>query len=73
MYSAPNIFYFGHPIVKMVEMMVQRVDFERNLKNICPMTVEEVKLNRKNKRPLDSYTCLDQLKLCKKNSVKKIF
>ena len=40
MYGAPYIFYFVHPIVKMVEMMVQRVDFEQNLKNICPATVE---------------------------------
>ena len=39
MYGAPYIFYFVHPIVKTVEMMVQRVDFEQNLKNICPVTV----------------------------------
>ena len=39
MYGAPYIFYFVHPIVKMVEMMVQRVDFERNLKNIRPAMV----------------------------------
>ena len=39
MYSALYIFYFVHPFVKTVEMMVQRVDFERNLKNICPATV----------------------------------
>ena len=39
MYGAPYIFYFVHPIVKTVEMMVQRVDFERNLKNIRPATV----------------------------------
>ena len=39
MYGAPYIFYFVHSIVKMVEMMVQRVDFEQNLKNICPATV----------------------------------
>jgi len=36
MYGVPYIFYFVHPIVKTVEIMVQRVDFERNLKNICP-------------------------------------
>ena len=40
MYGAPYIFYFVHPNVKTVEMMVQRVDFEWNLKNICPATVE---------------------------------
>ena len=40
MYGAPYNFYFVHPIVKTVEMMVQRVDFERNLKNICPATVD---------------------------------
>ena len=39
MYGAPYIFYFVHSIVKTVEMMVQRVDFEGNLKNICPATV----------------------------------
>ena len=42
MYGAPYIFYFVHPIVKMVEMMVQRVDFEQNLKNICPVTVSNL-------------------------------
>ena len=35
----PHISYFVHSIVKTVEMMVQRVDFERNLKNIRPATV----------------------------------
>ena len=39
MYGTPYIFYFVHPIVKTVEMMVQRVDFERNLKNIRPAMV----------------------------------
>ena len=39
MYGAPYIFYFVHPIVKTVEMMVQRVNFEQNLKNIRPATV----------------------------------
>ena len=39
MYGAPNIFYFIHSIVKTVKMMVQRIDFERILKNICPATV----------------------------------
>ena len=43
MYGAPYIFHFVHPIVKMVEMMVQRVDFEQNLKNICPATVRKGK------------------------------
>ena len=36
MYGAPYIFHFFHPYVKTAEMMVQRVNFERNLKNICP-------------------------------------
>ena len=35
----PYIFYFVHPIVKTVEMIVQRVNFEQNLKNIRPATV----------------------------------
>ena len=39
MYGVPYIFYFVHSIVKTVEMMVQRVDFEQNLKNICPTMV----------------------------------
>ena len=39
MYGAPYIFYFVHPIVKTVKMMDQRVNFERNLKNIRPATV----------------------------------
>ena len=42
MYGAPYIFDFVHPIVKTVEMMVQRVDFEQNLKNICPATVFDI-------------------------------
>ena len=29
-------------IVKMVEMKFQRVDFEQNLKNICPATVFDI-------------------------------
>ena len=39
MHGAPYIFYFVHSIVKTVEMMVQMVNFEQNLKNICPATV----------------------------------
>ena len=39
MYGTPYIFYFVHPIVKTVQIMVQRVHFERNLKNISPATV----------------------------------
>ena len=35
----PYIFHFVHPLVKTAEIMVQRVNFERNLKNICPATV----------------------------------
>ena len=42
MYGAPYIFYFVHPIVKTVEMMVQRVNFEQNLKNIRPATVAKI-------------------------------
>ena len=49
MYGAPYIFYFVHPIVKTVEMMVQRVDFERNLKNICPATVFPFMTSNSNK------------------------
>ena len=47
MYGVPYIFYFVHSIVKTVEMMVQRVDFEQNLKNICPTTVY-AKVSREN-------------------------
>ena len=50
MYGAPYIFYFVHPIVKMVEMMVQRVDFERNLKNIRPATVTLKTIKLKTRR-----------------------
>ena len=39
MYGTPYIFYFVHRIVKKVEMMVQRVDFERNVQNIRLATV----------------------------------
>ena len=39
MYGAPYIFHFVHPLVKMAKMMVQRVNFERNLKKIRPATV----------------------------------
>ena len=39
MYGAPYIFHFVHPLVKTAEMMVQRVNFEQNLKNIRPATV----------------------------------
>ena len=39
MYGAPYIFHFVHPLVKPAGMMVQRVNFERNLKNIRPATV----------------------------------
>ena len=46
MYGAPYIFYFVHPIVKTVEMMVQRVNFEQNLKNIRPATVSVTHLCR---------------------------
>ena len=39
MYGTPYIFHFVHPLVKTAEIMVQRVNFERNLKNIRPPTV----------------------------------
>ena len=39
MYGAPYIFYFVHPLVKTAKMMVQRVNFERNLKKIRHATV----------------------------------
>ena len=39
MYVTPYIFHFVHPLVKTAEIMVQRVNFERNLKNIRPATV----------------------------------
>ena len=39
MYGAPYIFYFVHPIENTVEIMVQRVNFGQNPKNICPATV----------------------------------
>ena len=39
MYGAPYIFHFVHPLVKPAKMMVQRVNFEQNLKNIRPATV----------------------------------
>ena len=35
----PKLCYFVQTIVKTVEMMVQRVDFEQNLKNISPVRV----------------------------------
>ena len=42
MYGAPYIFYFVHPLVKTAKMMVQRVNFERNLKKIRHATVPVV-------------------------------
>ena len=39
MYGTPYIFHFVHPLVKTAKIMVQRVNFERNLKNIRPPTV----------------------------------
>ena len=39
MYGTPYIFHFVHPLVKTAEITVQRVNFERNLKNIRPATV----------------------------------
>ena len=43
MYGTPYIFHFVHPLVKTAEIMVQRVNFERNLKNIRPPTVPWLK------------------------------
>ena len=42
MYVTPYIFHFVHPLVKTAEIMLQRVNFERNLKNIRPATVREI-------------------------------
>ena len=42
MHGAPYIFHFVHPLVKLAKMMVERVNFERNLKNIRPATVLEM-------------------------------
>ena len=39
MYGTPYIFHFVHPLVKTAEITAQRVNFERNLKNIRPSTV----------------------------------
>ena len=39
MYGTPYFFHFVHPLVKTAEIMVQRVNFVRNLKNIRPATV----------------------------------
>ena len=39
MYGTPYIFHFVHPLVKTAEIMVQRVNFERNLENIRLPTV----------------------------------
>ena len=46
MYGTPYIFHFVHPLVKTAEIMVQRVNFERNLKNIRPPTVLEGRVLR---------------------------
>ena len=40
MHGTPYIFHFVHPLVKTAEIMVHRVNFERNLKNIRPPTVQ---------------------------------
>ena len=47
MYGTPYIFHFVHPLVKTAEIMVQRVNFERNLKNIRPATVHGICLTVK--------------------------
>ena len=47
MYGTPYIFHFVHPLVKTAEIMVQRVNFERNLKNIRPATVLKSCSNQK--------------------------
>ena len=38
---SPYIFHFVNPLVKTAEIMVQRVNFEQNLKNIPPATVRQ--------------------------------
>ena len=65
MYGTPYIFHFVHPLVKTAEIMLQRVNFEQNLKNIPPATVvktAEIMLQRvnfernlKNIRPATVY------------------
>ena len=47
MYGAYYIFYSVHSVEKTVHLMVQWVDFEQNLKNICPTTVY-AKVSREN-------------------------
>ena len=47
MYGTPYIFHFVHPLVKTAKIMVQRVNFERNLKNIRPATVFTFRCNCK--------------------------
>ena len=54
MYGAPYIFHFVHPLVKMAKMMVQRVNFERNLKKIRHATVL-------NAPSFDNKSCLNQM------------
>ena len=39
MYGTPYIFHFVYPLVKTAEIMVQRVNFEQNLKNVRPPTI----------------------------------
>ena len=39
MYGSSYIFYFVHPIVKRVKIMVQRFDFEQIRQLLCPVTV----------------------------------
>ena len=56
MYGTPYIFHFVHPLINTARITVQRVNFERNLKNICPVTVVTMKiylialLNEENKK-----------------------
>ena len=47
MYGAPYIFYFVQPLIKTAKMMVQKVNFERNLKNIRPATVFALQENHR--------------------------
>ena len=55
MYGTPYIFHFVHSLVKTAKIMVQRVHFEQNLKNIRLATVvKAVKPTSLNK------SCLNQ-------------
>jgi len=46
MYGTPYIFHFVHPFVKTAKIMVQRVNFKRNLKNIRSSTVLDLAITK---------------------------